>query len=126
VVGLGAPGPIPAIPLPGDPPPPERDPFYPQPHELDSYPPGTVLRSRPVTVLGAMVTLVRAYQLLYQTTDATGHAIATVTTLLLPTVPAPGPRKLVSYHVAEDSLTTRGGGRWPRGTHATRMAARAG
>jgi hypothetical protein len=106
--GFGAPGRSPALPLPGEPPAPERDPFYRQPHGLDSYPPGTVLRSRPVTLPGlTALTSMRAYQLLYRTTDATGHAIATVTTLLLPTVPGPGRRKLVSYHVAEDSLTTR-------------------
>jgi len=52
VGGFGAPGPIPAPPLPGEPGPPERDPFYRQPRSLDSYPPGTVLRSRPVTLLG--------------------------------------------------------------------------
>jgi hypothetical protein len=103
--------PMPAIPeLPGlgNPPVPDEDPFYRPPDRLGSYRPGALLRSRSVTVLGlTSLASVKAYQLLYRTTDATGHPVATVTTLMLPTLPAPGPRKLVSYHTAEDSLTTR-------------------
>jgi hypothetical protein len=103
--------PIPTVPeLPGlgRPPVPDHDPFYAPPDRLGSYRPGSLLRSRPVTVLGLTnLASIKAYQLLYRTTDATGHPVATVTTLMLPTVPAPGRRKLVSYHTAEDSLTTR-------------------
>jgi hypothetical protein len=105
---LGPPGPIPAITLPGDPGPPDEDPFYRQPDSLRTHEPGDVLRSRRVTVVGpTLLTSVRAYQLLYRSTNATGDPIATVTTLLLPNIPAPGPRRLVSFHIAEDSLTTR-------------------
>ena len=104
----GPPGPIPVLPLPGRPSPPDQDPFYRAPDSLGSYRPGEVIRSRPVTVLGpTALSSVHAFQLLYRTTDATGDPIATVTTLLLPSVPAPGRRPLVSYHTAEDSLTVR-------------------
>jgi hypothetical protein len=46
-----------------------------------------------------------AYQLLYRTTDPAGRAAATVTTVMIPVSPAPGPRKLVSYQTFYDSLT---------------------
>jgi hypothetical protein len=99
---------VPSLPGLGGPPLPDHDPFYAPPDRLGSYRPGALLRSRPVTVLGLTnLASIRAYQLLYRTTDATGHPTATVTTLMLPTLPAPGRRKLVSYHTAEDSLTTR-------------------
>lgn len=61
--------------------PPSADPFYAPPPALGAYAPGTVLRSRTVSLQevsnGASST---AYQLLYRTTDANGHPIATVTT----------------------------------------------
>ena len=108
VPALGLPIPVPPLPVLGNPAVPDEDPFYRPPHRLDSYRPGALLRSRPVSLLGVTsLASVRAYQLLYRTTDATGHPVATVTTVLLPTVPALGRRKLVSYHTAEDSLTTR-------------------
>jgi Secretory lipase len=43
--------------------------------------------------------------LLYRTTNATGQPVATVATLMVPTSPAPGARKLVSYQTFYDSLT---------------------
>jgi Secretory lipase len=87
--------------------PPSQDPFYAAPASIASYKPGAVIRSREVTPLGLTESAsVTAYQLLYRTTSATGQPIATVTTLLLPAVPALGARKLVSYQTAEDSLTT--------------------
>jgi hypothetical protein len=87
--------------------PPSADPFYAPPASLASYAPGAVIRSREVTTQGfTELASTTAYQLLYRTTDATGAPIATVTTVLLPAVPAAGERKLVSYQTAEDSLTT--------------------
>jgi hypothetical protein len=87
--------------------PPSQDPFYAAPPHLGSYAPGTVLRSRQVTLFGlSNLASNTAYQLLYRTTGANGHAIATVTTLLEPALPTLGPRKLLSYQTAEDSLTT--------------------
>jgi hypothetical protein len=103
--GSGAPGPVP--PLPGGPQVPDRDPFYSAPEGFAACNPGTVLRSRTVTILGlTSVGSLSAYQLLFRSTDARGEPIAAVTTLLQPTLPAPGPRKVVSYQVFEDSMTT--------------------
>lgn len=86
--------------------PPGQDPFYTPPPNLASYPPGAVLRSRQVAVVGAIQPQTQAaYQLLYRTTNATHRPVATVATVLIPTSPAPGPRKLVSYQTFYDSLT---------------------
>jgi hypothetical protein len=86
---------------------PSADPFYAAPASLATDAPGTVLRSRAVTIVGLTQLASRtAYQLLYRTTDASGRPTATVTTLLLPSHPASGPRRLLSYQTAEDSLTT--------------------
>jgi hypothetical protein len=90
----------------GAPTPPSADPFYAPPSSLAAYPPGTVLRSREVTLQESSNTASStAYQLLYRSTDAKGHPIATVTTVLLPSNPAPGARVLLAYQTAEDSLT---------------------
>jgi hypothetical protein len=107
--GLGGPpGPLPALPLPGSPATPDRDPFYRAPDHLADRAPGEVLRARPVAALSpTALTGFRAYQLLYRTTGVHGEPLATVATMLIPNVPAPGPRRLVSYHTAEDSFTTR-------------------
>ena len=108
LLGGGAPGPIPPLPLPGSLPLPENDPFYRAPSGLGHYKPGAVLRSRRVIALGLTNLLgsVSVDQLLFRSTDATGHPIAAVTTLLKPTLPAAGQRKVVSYQALEDSLTT--------------------
>jgi hypothetical protein len=47
-----------------------------------------------------------AYQLAYRTTDQKGRPIAAVNTLILPSSPGSGQRKLLSYQTFEDSLTT--------------------
>ena len=95
-----------AVPPSADPsvPPPSADPFYAPPARLASYKPGTILRSRAVTAPG-VDNYSAAYQLLYRTTDAKGQPIAAVTTLFLPSEPAPGPRHLFSFHQAYDSLS---------------------
>ncbi|HEY1522706.1 MAG TPA: lipase family protein [Solirubrobacteraceae bacterium] len=88
--------------------PPSADPFYRPPPSLRSDRPGAILRWRRVTLSPSDdLAAATAFQLLYRTTSATGGPIATVTTLLLPSAPAPGPRRLLSYQTAEDSLTTR-------------------
>jgi hypothetical protein len=89
--------------------PPPQDPFYTAPPNLGSHRPGSILRSRQVTVEegpGALTgSSYAAYQLLYRSNDATGHPIANVTTLIVPTGTASkGGRKLVSLQDAEDSL----------------------
>jgi hypothetical protein len=104
----GAPGPVPPLPTSGAAEHPDRDPFYRAPDGFAACAPGTVLRSRVVNVIGAtsLTGEVPAHQLLFRSTDARGKPIAAVTTILQPRMPAPGPRRLVSYQVAEDSLTT--------------------
>ena len=89
-----------AVPLPS------ADPFYTPPAHLATYRPGAILRWRAVTAPGVSSDSA-AYQLLYRTTDATGRPIATVTTLFLPSAPAPGPRNLLSDFEAEDSLSSK-------------------
>src|SRR5262245_3154767 len=68
------------------PPPPQNDPFYQPPSGYESTAPGTVLRSRPVSIaaFGALPQKVQAWQLLYRTTDQKSNPQATVTTVLLP------------------------------------------
>src|SRR5271155_165558 len=93
----------PGLPVPVD------DPFYQAPPGYASTMPGMMLKSRPFTLSPAFKATwssLGGYQLLYRTTDAHGSPTATVTTILLPTHPAPGPRNLVSDQIAEDSLTT--------------------
>jgi hypothetical protein len=67
---------------------PSDDPFYTPPADLESYAPGTILRSRPfpgeVGFYNFPVNLAAAYQLLYRTTGSSGEAISTVTTILIP------------------------------------------
>lgn len=92
--------------------PPKGNPFYKPPASLKSYKPGAIIRSRrvdvtlpggvPVSSLGAT-----SYQLLYRTTNATGRAVANVTTVIVPGGSRPaGGRELVSLQDAEDSLTS--------------------
>jgi hypothetical protein len=83
---------------------PQDDPFYQPPAGYESASPGTILRSRTVQ-LAAFATLpqkVRAWQLLYRTTNFEGQPEATVTTVLLPA--GTKPRGLLSYQVAEDAV----------------------
>jgi Secretory lipase len=96
------------FPLPGVAliPPPAADPFYTAPNDLASTKPGTVLRSREVTVAAFAAlpqNLQHAYQILYRTTSAVGEPQATVTTLLVPFKASTSPAKLLSYQTAEDS-----------------------
>ena len=85
---------------------PASDPFYTQPANIAQYPHGTILREREVTLSGPTQTeAAAAYQLMYATTDATGQPVAAVTTVMIPTSPAVGPRRLASYQTYYDSLT---------------------
>lgn len=87
---------------------PTTDPFYAAPADLASYAPGTVIRSRPVRLRAATLTVpYRSYQVLYRTTDRTGAPTATVASILLPrTRPGnPADRRLVSYQTAYDGLS---------------------
>jgi hypothetical protein len=85
---------------------PASDPFYTQPANIAQYAHGTILRERQVTLSGAtQAEAAAAYQLMYATTDATGQPVAAVTTVMVPSAPAPGPRRLASYQTYYDSLT---------------------
>jgi hypothetical protein len=91
---------------------PESDTFYTPPANFARKAPGVILRARKVPLGKTKSTLTTivgdasaAYELLYRTNDSTGQPTATVATLLVPAHPAPGPRRLVSYQVAEDSET---------------------
>ena len=85
---------------------PNDDPFYQAPPGSDASAPGTVLRSRPVTVKGLGLPVpVDAQQFLVRSTDAKGEATTAVGTLMVPTTHYhQGPRPLVSYQPATDSL----------------------
>ncbi|MGB8652081.1 MAG: lipase family protein [Mycobacteriales bacterium] len=69
--------------------------------------PGTPLRERTVT-LGAMTneTPLTATQVLYRTTDTTGHAVVSVTTVVLPVTAAAVPR-VVAYLSFYDAFTSQ-------------------
>jgi len=85
---------------------PASDPFYTPPASLSQYPHGTILRERQVTLSGpTQIEAAAAYQLMYRTTNATGQPVAAVTTVIVPTSPALGPRRLASYQTYYDSLT---------------------
>jgi hypothetical protein len=84
--------------------PPSQDPFYTAPANLASYSRGAILAARRVNLaaFAALPQRVRAWQLLYRTTNYRGRPEATVTTVLLP---AGGkPRGLISYQIAEDAV----------------------
>ncbi|AHH17700.1 lipase [Nocardia nova SH22a] len=83
----------------------QADDFYTPPSNLAAAAPGDVLRSRPVDLPGffSLATPVRAWQLLYRTTDAHGRPAATATTVVRPASGRPG--AIVSYQLPEDAST---------------------
>ncbi|KAF2766341.1 LIP-domain-containing protein [Teratosphaeria nubilosa] len=83
---------------------PADDPFYSPPAGFASEEPGTILKSRTVSValLSFVPDLVEAHQLLYRTTAVDGSAIATVTTVFKPILGAKTDR-FISFHTAYDS-----------------------
>jgi hypothetical protein len=85
---------------------PDNDSFYSAPADLAGHPDGAVLGTRPVAVFGLPIP-VSAWQLRYRTTDSSGRPSLDVATVLVPPVPWPGARPLLSYQVPEDSLGTR-------------------
>jgi hypothetical protein len=69
--------------------------------------PGTPLRTRSVTLgVDTNQTPLPAEQILYRTTDATGHAVASVTTVLLPATGTVAPR-MVAYLSFYDALASQ-------------------
>ncbi len=83
-------------------PPPSRDAFYAPPGSLAKVKPGTVLRSRRVSVAlgGGPLT---ATQVLYRSTNQVGQPSATAATILRPSR-ALGPVRLLSYQTAYDGM----------------------
>ncbi|OZE84080.1 lipase [Rhodococcus sp. 15-649-2-2] len=81
------------------------DPWVVPPPGYETAAPGTVLRTRSVTV-GPLVTPVTTTQLLVASTDAKDRPAAIVTSVIVPTAPwtSPGPRPVVAYNMAIDSL----------------------
>ncbi|MCP2298872.1 Secretory lipase [Nocardia amikacinitolerans] len=112
---LPGPGPVPAGPLrelnhpSRDPatvlPTPMDDRFYLPPPGYERTEPGTLLASR-VGGIGLTVTPVISTEMLIRSTDAKGRPVAVVATLLVPssTWTGSGPRPLISFNVAIDSL----------------------
>jgi hypothetical protein len=84
---------------------PDDDPFYVPPAGYESNQPGTILRSRSVTVTGLGIPIpVRSTQMLVRSTDAHGQPAAVASTLMVPLTPYVGTRPLLSYQPATDSL----------------------
>ncbi|APA98051.1 Triacylglycerol lipase [Nocardia seriolae] len=89
---------------------PVLDPFHRSPIDPGSVAPGTILRARPVRLglLGRIPQRVRAWQLLYRSTDREGRPEAAVTTVLLPWDAEPSPdRPLVSFQCAIDAVAPK-------------------
>lgn len=84
---------------------PDADPFYLAPAGFEAEAPGTVLRSREVTLalLGKIKQKVAAYQLLYRTAGINGEPQVTATTVAVPRG-ATGSTPVVSFQAAIDSL----------------------
>ncbi|MEU0546070.1 lipase family protein [Nocardia sp. NPDC005978] len=86
---------------------PEHDSFYDAPPNLRSLANGTVLKSRAVDPYGLDAgPLLRVWQVQYRSSDADGAPSTGVVSIAVPLVPwtGPGPRPLLSYQIAEDSL----------------------
>lgn len=84
---------------------PADDAFYVPPAGYEVAAPGTILRTRSVSVTGLGVPIpVRSTQALVRSTDAQGDPMAIVTTVMVPKSPYRGARPLLSYQPAIDSL----------------------
>lgn len=96
----------PMLAAPGAPPLPADDAFYTAPAPLPDLPPGTVIKSRPVTVTGYGFPIpAQSWQLMFVSRNAKGTPVEGIATVMVPTQSAPmGKRPLVSYQTAEDSL----------------------
>ncbi|WP_032377214.1 lipase family protein [Rhodococcoides fascians] len=89
---------------------PSMDPFYRAPAGFERVEPGTVLRSREVTLalFGVIRQKVSAWQLLYRTTSLDGAPRVAVTTVILPVGGrARTQRALLSYQCAIDAVSDR-------------------
>ena len=97
-------------PLLGSPPTPDQDPFYRLPRDFEGAEPGQLLRfrsSRVYLIPGGLVAApVRAWQVLYRSTNGRGDADAVSGTVMVPDTPwlGGGPRPIVSYAVGTHGL----------------------
>jgi secretory lipase len=90
--------------------PPDDDPFYQPPPGYDEAPPGTVLRSRTVTLgfLGLVTQQISATQLLFRSTNLHGEPEVAITTVLVPEERDPHqPCRVLSYQCAIDAVASR-------------------
>ncbi|WP_405136631.1 lipase family protein [Nocardia sp. NBC_01388] len=98
----------PPLPFPIPPLPPELDPGFYRPAQsvVDSKAPGEIIAARQVHLgyLSALPINVDAWQLSFRSTNTRGEAIPAVTTVMRPHAASNGPRPLLSYASAEDSL----------------------
>ncbi|MBO0728352.1 MAG: hypothetical protein J2P57_03775 [Acidimicrobiaceae bacterium] len=96
---------LPDAPVPTD------DPWYESNEALDAIQPGTLLAHRQIEFRGrfAFGLSANVWQLRFRSTDTVGRPISAVATLLVPTETweGEGPRPLVSYQCAIDSLGAR-------------------
>lgn len=83
-------------------PPPSQDPFYVVPKDIGKYKPGHVLRERAIDPTGFGPEAQAAYQLFYRTT-AQGQPDGTITTVIVPKMPARGVPRLLAIGQPEDS-----------------------
>jgi len=90
---------------------PTEDPWYESHEALDTIAPGTLLAHRTVEFRAGShwVSHAQAWQVRYRSTDTVGRPISAVATLMVPERPwtGHGPRPLVSYQGAIDSLGPR-------------------
>ncbi len=84
---------------------PDADTFFAQPAPFPDVAPGTILKSREVklTLFGGLPVPHKAWQLQFATRDVRGHALAAVTTVVLPDA-ANADTPLLSLQYASDSL----------------------
>ncbi|MFH5207292.1 lipase family protein [Antrihabitans sp. NCIMB 15449] len=98
----------PALPFPHFPLPPELDPgFYEPPADVvASKAPGELIAARQVTLanLSLIPANVDAWQLSFRSNNTRGEAIPSVATVIKPRGNGTGPRNLLSFQPAEDSL----------------------
>ncbi|RZS36466.1 secretory lipase [Herbihabitans rhizosphaerae] len=92
------------------PPVPQNDSFYTPPSPLPDVPAGDVLRSREVTLYAEPFRVfpapVKAHQVIYRSTSATGAPNAVSGTVIVPPTPwiGPGPRPVMAYALGTQGL----------------------
>ncbi|NMN98547.1 lipase family protein [Antrihabitans stalactiti] len=86
------------------------DPLYLPPQDLAAHANGEILQSREIAASALLVPLpVRSWQVQYKSSDSDDNATTGVATILVPNTPwpGPGPRPLVAFQAAIDSVGTR-------------------